>query len=656
MAAREGRRERGPSVVTKIFARLKVLQSRQGGLIRATSDFSAFIRSARSTGPASLRPHVSISSPFAGCLLIAIPHLLRSAAFWSSVMNASLLVLSFASLAAAPQDVLYDFYSTSCGPCQMMMPIVERLHAEGYPVVKINISERPDLAQRFGVQVIPTFVLVIGGREQQRITGMQDESTLRNMLAQIPQRTPRNPERVEHPRVGKALSVRLADDETKPKWDFHLPLPPFASKKKEMVQVDPPSSGAAASATPASQTRPTDLLADGGDASAMGNRAEPGIGPDPRLTADPDSVVRGAAPRSTGEADPRPASSAVPMLASSARIRVTDEGGVYFGSGVVIDGTAGKSIVLTCGHILRDVKPGSQIEVDLFGGKNFHTYRGSIVKFDLDADVGLLMLQTTSDVTASPVAGAEDILTRGQTVLSIGCSRGELPSIERLRVTTLNRYEGPDTIECTGVPVKGRSGGGLFATNGHVVGVCTNADPQENRGVYAGLKPIHQLLRSAGMEELIPGASRPSRGRLADVAAAPARPALEDPAPTKLELEVAQLKQPPKRPAAEQVVADTPARPEEDVAARAEDAEVICIIRPVGRAGASKVVIINRASRKFMRYLTGESKDQQQPTMTQTEPADAAAALPDAGAPQSGDSVAARSAWKPTGSATRLPR
>ena len=72
------------------------------------------------------------------------------------------------------------------------MPIVERLHAEGYPVVKINISERPDLAQRFGVQVIPTFVLVIGGREQQRISGMQDESVLRNMLAQIPQRAPRN--------------------------------------------------------------------------------------------------------------------------------------------------------------------------------------------------------------------------------------------------------------------------------------------------------------------------------------------------------------------------------------------------------------------------------------------------------------------------------
>ena len=571
-------------------------------------------------------------------------------------MNASLLVLSFASLAAAPQDVLYDFYSTSCGPCQMMMPIVERLHAEGYPVVKINISERPDLAQRFGVQVIPTFVLVIGGREQQRITGMQDESTLRNMLAQIPQRAPRNPERVDHPHVGKALPVRLADDETKPKWDFHLPLPPFASKKKEMVQVDPPSSGPAASSAPASQTRPTDLLADSGDLSAMGNRPEPGIGPDPRLTAEPDSVVRGAAPRSTGEADPRPAASAVPMLASSARIRVTDEGGVYFGSGVVIDGTAGKSIVLTCGHILRDVKPGSQIEVDLFGGKNFHTYRGSIVKFDLDADVGLLTLQTTADVTASPVAGIEVILTRDQTVLSIGCSRGELPSIERLRVTTLNRYEGPDTIECTGVPVKGRSGGGLFSTNGHVVGVCTNADPQEGRGVYAGLKPIHQLLRSAGMEALIPGTPRPSRGRLADVAAAPARAALEDPVPTKLELEFAQLKQAPKRPPAEQLAADSPTRPEEDVSAREEDAEVICIIRPVGRAGASKVVIINRASRKFMRYLTGESKDQPQPTMTQAEPADAAAASQETGVPQSGDSVAARSAWKPTGSATRLPR
>ena len=87
---------------------------------------------------------------------------------------------------------------------------------------------------------------------------------------------------------------------------------------------------------------------------------------------------------------------------------------------------------------------------------------------------------------------------RADRVVSIGCSQGEPPSVERLRVTVLNRYLGPDTIECTGVPGQGRSGGGLFTTAGSVVGICTNADPHDHRGVYAGLKPIHELLRSRG--------------------------------------------------------------------------------------------------------------------------------------------------------------
>ncbi|HET6323328.1 MAG TPA: trypsin-like peptidase domain-containing protein [Planctomycetaceae bacterium] len=574
-------------------------------------------------------------------------------------MNASILVLSLASLAAAPQqDVLYDFFSTHCGPCQMMMPMVERLHAEGHPIVKINIDDRPDLAQRFGISVVPTFVLVVGGQVQQSISGMQEESTLRNMLAQIPRRAPRAPERPA--RSSRSLPVRLADDETKPKWNFSLPLPPFSSnssKNTGMVQIDTPNAGRR------SPTASGTVLADNTQPdSGVPERSDPSVASDRRQdlpmdssVAGPDSVVRGAAPRYSNEPEASPDPASVSLLASSARIRVTDDGGVYFGSGVVIDGTAGKSIVLTCGHILRDVKPGSQIEVDLFGGKNYHTYRGSIVKFDLDADVGLVMLQTPSSVTASPVAAAENQVMRGQRLVSIGCSRGELPSIERLQVTMLNRYEGPDTIECKGVPVKGRSGGGLFTMNGQVVGVCTNADPTEGKGVYAGLKPIHKLLRAAGLEDLIPG-SRRTRGRTVDVAAAPPTAPTEEPAPAKQELELAQMKQARvKHTAAEALGEEPTARAEAEAVPATEDAEVICIIRPIHHTGNSKVVIINRASRKFMKYLTGEAKDQV-PTTPGAESSVTATGSDDPRGQQSVSTASTQttSAWKPTSSAARL--
>ena len=167
--------------------------------------------------------------------------------------------------------------------------------------------------------------------------------------------------------------------------------------------------------------------------------------------------------------------------------------------------------MLTCGHILRDVKEESRIEVDVFDGNRSHTFRGSIVKFDLEGDVGLLTVATASRVTVAPVAAVDGTVRPGDPVVSIGCSQGEIPSVEQLRVTMLNRYLGPDSIECTGVPGQGRSGGGLFTTSGSVCGICTNADPGGRRGVYAGLKPIHALLKRAGLDELDsrPGPARP---------------------------------------------------------------------------------------------------------------------------------------------------
>jgi hypothetical protein len=357
------------------------------------------------------------------------------------------------------------------------------------------------------------------------------------------------------------------------------------------------------------------------------------------------------------------------MLSSSVRIRVKDSNGVYFGSGVVIDSAPGKTLVLTCGHILRDAKQDSRIEVDVFNGKRSRTYRGSIVKSDLDADVGLISFATSSAVAVSPVASVDDVVRPGNSVVSIGCSEGELPSVEQRRVTMLNRYLGPDTIECTGVPGQGRSGGGLFTTRGRVVGVCTNADPRENRGVYAGLKPIHDLLRSAGLEDLIPAETKNRRESLADASAVRTEPvATDEPRHAKIERDKVERvleATPPAR------IKRTPAETSDAVARQEastgelsqktlEQSEVICIIRPVNQPrGSSRVVIINRASRKFMAYLTGEMKDQLVPAMghsarddrsNASSPAEGARGT-EAGAPEASESSRTTAAWKPSASA-----
>ena len=60
------------------------------------------------------------------------------------------------------EPVLLDFYLPTCGPCRIMMPVLERF-SEGHKVAKINVDAEPELAQHFEIQSVPTLLLVSKG-------------------------------------------------------------------------------------------------------------------------------------------------------------------------------------------------------------------------------------------------------------------------------------------------------------------------------------------------------------------------------------------------------------------------------------------------------------------------------------------------------------
>ncbi|MGB7296033.1 MAG: thioredoxin domain-containing protein [Candidatus Aminicenantales bacterium] len=75
--------------------------------------------------------------------------------------------------------VLIDFHSPSCAPCLMMHPVVERLakrRAGEIMVVKVNTDQNPRLASQFGIQAVPTFVILSKGRERGRTSGAMQEA------------------------------------------------------------------------------------------------------------------------------------------------------------------------------------------------------------------------------------------------------------------------------------------------------------------------------------------------------------------------------------------------------------------------------------------------------------------------------------------------
>src|SRR5436190_13615564 len=84
--------------------------------------------------------------------------------------------------------VLVDFWAERCGPCKMLAPVLDEIameQADRIKVAKVNVDDNPALAERYGIQSIPTLLYIAKGEVQSQTVGVVSKRKIVEQLEEL---------------------------------------------------------------------------------------------------------------------------------------------------------------------------------------------------------------------------------------------------------------------------------------------------------------------------------------------------------------------------------------------------------------------------------------------------------------------------------------
>lgn len=95
--------------------------------------------------------------------------------------------MTFQELINSEKPILVDFFATWCGPCKAMNPILKEVAktvGDTARIVQIDVDKNRAVAQKMGIQSMPTFILFQNGEVKWRQSGMQSAKALSYIIEQ----------------------------------------------------------------------------------------------------------------------------------------------------------------------------------------------------------------------------------------------------------------------------------------------------------------------------------------------------------------------------------------------------------------------------------------------------------------------------------------
>ncbi len=382
-----------------------------------------------------------------------------------------LMMAAEPSAAAAPDVQLLDFTAGYCQPCQQMLPILQRMERDKFPVRRIDITEEHEMTKRFAVDLLPTLVLLVEGKEVKRFVGLTDEAELRNEMI----------------RAARKLTEARAEAKR---------AEAAAQRKAE------PSAADAGRA----EKRVADAALSEQPRRSVGDIFSGLWGRNARPAPIDDSTVRGQSP----EAAARLLTGLQAAEAATVRVRVagqsTEDGKMLqdVGAGTIIHSAPGQALILTCAHVFLNIATDNAVvDVEVFEGGKGTRYPAKLVRGDHNSDLAILKVQTSKILPAVRLTQLSPKTAKGQALVSFGCDDGADPTRLDTQLIDINRYDGPSNLVCSKDPKSGRSGGGLFNSSGELMGVCSCADRKQSEGLYMAHEAILRFVSHLKLQPIL---------------------------------------------------------------------------------------------------------------------------------------------------------